>query len=281
MRMRTRFATDWVSSFPPHHRSFESRWICSRGRFDTCVRASHTEAEKIFKQGAALGEEGKWDEAAVLIRAGLVADPTYNAWCYLGFAEFNNAGEYCEASVEPYTRCLQHNPTVIAAHINLAVLLLHVRRDVDGAERLFRSALELDPESPDAHEHLSLLLEQERGDLDGAIAEMEGLLRCGENPGFNGEAKLVSLKEKKTKAQHAVVRTSPPPPPPLGRVFCFVHPLIVLSRFLPVYPPLCLSDMCRHLSLRQRICSRMGLRSARRKSGPRRSCRSTQRFQRT
>ena len=207
--MRTRFATDWVSSFPPHHRSFESRWICSRGRFDTCVRASHTEAEKIFKQGAALGEEGKWDEAAVLIRAGLVADPTYNAWCYLGFAEFNNAGEYCEASVEPYTRCLQHNPTVIAAHINLAVLLLHVRRDVDGAERLFRSALELDPESPDAHGHLSLLLVQERGDLDGAIAEMENCMRVGGVPGFDGEAKLVSLKGMKTKAYTKVSVVTP------------------------------------------------------------------------
>ena len=191
----------------------------------------------LSKQGSALGEEGKWDEAAASFRAAVVADPTHNAWCYLGFAEFNNAGEHCEASFEPYTRCLQYNPTDIAAHINLAGVLRFARRDVDGAERLFRTALELDPESPDAHGHLSLLLEQERGDLDGAIAEMEGFLRCGGISGFDGEAKLVSLKEKtkkidtrlrtyhvslkekKTKAHHAEVRTSSTAPPPHT---CFV-----------------------------------------------------------
>ena len=174
--------------------------MCSRDHPGTRVQASPTEAEKFFKQGVALGEAAKWDEAAVSLRAAVMPDPTYNAWCYLGLAEDKNAGKYCEASLEPHMRCFQRTPTDIGAHINLAGVLLHVRRDVDGAERLLRSALELDPGSPNAHGHLSELLEQERGDLDGAIAEMEGFLRFGGIPGFDGEAKLVWLKEKKTKA---------------------------------------------------------------------------------
>ena len=211
------------------------------------VQASLADVDTLFKEGFALGEEGKWDEAVVSFRAAVVADPDCNAWCHLGFAEYNKAGKHCEASFEPYVRCLQHEPTNVGAHINLAGVLRDVRRDVDGAERLLRSALELDPESPIAHGHLSLLLEQERGDLDGAIAEMKNCLRCGGDfPGldfgFDGEAKLVSLKEKKTKAHHAVVRVSSPPPPPLGRVFCFVSfirssPCPVLAGGLPATLP--------------------------------------------
>ena len=183
--------------------------MCSRDHPGTRVQASPTEAEKFFKQGVALGEAAKWDEAAVSLRAAVMPDPTYNAWCYLGLAEDKNAGKYCEASLEPHMRCFQHTPTDIGAHINLAGVLLHVRRDVDGAERLLRSALELDPGSPNAHGHLSELLEQERGDLDGAIAEMEGFLRFGGIPGFDGEAKLVSLKVMKTKAYTKVSAVTP------------------------------------------------------------------------
>jgi hypothetical protein len=54
-----------------------------------------------------------------------------------------------------------------------------------------------------------LLLEQERGDLDGAIAEMESCLRVGGVPGFDGEAKLVSLRGKKTKAYTKVSVVTP------------------------------------------------------------------------
>ena len=121
------------------------------------------------------------------------------ASCRLGFAEHNKAGKHCEVSFEPYTWCLELNLTNVAAHINLSGVLRDVRKDVDGTERLLRSAFELDPQSPNTRGHISFLLEQ-RGDLDGAIVQMEGCLRYGGIPGFDGEA-LVSLKEKKRKAE--------------------------------------------------------------------------------
>ena len=174
------------------------------------MQTSLAEAEDLFKDGVALSEEKKWAQAVLSFNAAVSADLNHRgASCQLGFAEYNNAGKHCEASFEPYTRCLQHDPTNVAVYINLAGVLLHVRRDVDGAERLLRSALELDPESPDAHGHLSLLLVQERGDLDGAIAEMENCMRVGGVPGFDGEAKLVSLKGMKTKAYTKVSVVTP------------------------------------------------------------------------
>ena len=171
------------------------------------MQVSLAEAETLLKEGSALGDKGEWAEAVVLLRAAVVVCPECNTWCLVGFAEDKIAGDYCEASVEPYTRCLQHNPTSLGAHTNLAAVLLHVRRDVDEAERLLRSALDLDPESPDAHAHFSELLEKERGDLDGAIAAMESCLRFGGIPGWDGEAKLVWLKEKKMKAEEVRVAT--------------------------------------------------------------------------
>ena len=189
------------------------------------VQASLAEAESLFKKGVALGDEGKWAEAVVSFSAAVAADLNHSgASCQLAFAEYKKAGEHCNASIEPYTRCLQHNPTNVTAHVNLAGVLRTVRRDVDEAERLLRRALELDPGCPYAHGLLSELLEQERGDLDGAITELESCLGCGGIPGWDGEANLVSLKEKKAKAHHAEVRTSIHP---TTRVFCFVsfiHP---------------------------------------------------------
>ena len=251
------------------------------------VQASLIEAENLFRKGVTLGDEGKWAEASESLSAAVAADLNHSdASCRLGFAEYKKAGKSCDASFEPYTRCLELNPTDTTAHINLAGELRTVRRDVDGAERLLRSALKLDPWSPYAYALLSELLELERGDLDGAIAELESCLRCGGIPGWDGKANLVSLKEKKTKARHAEVRAhhSTTPCPHHARVvFRFVHPPIVLPRsfFLPVCPPRCLSDVCRHLSPKLIICSSRGLRSERRGSGPRRSCRSARRLQRT
>jgi tetratricopeptide (TPR) repeat protein len=171
------------------------------------VQASLTEAENLFRKGVTLGDEGKWAEASESFSAAVAADLNHSgASCRLGFAEYKKAGKHCEASFEPLTRCLELNPTTdSAAYVNLAGVLRYVRRDVDGAERLLRSALELDPGSPNAHGVLSELLEQERGDLDGAITEMEDCLRCGGIPGFEGEACLASLNEKKRKAHHVEV----------------------------------------------------------------------------
>jgi hypothetical protein len=136
------------------------------------AQASLVEVDNLFKEEIALGEQGKWAEAVVSFNA-VVSANHRTASCRLGFAEHNKAGEHCEASFEPYTRCLELNPTNVAAHINLSGVLRDVRKDVDGTERLLRSALELDPQSPNTRGHISFLLEQ-RGDLDGAIVEMEG-----------------------------------------------------------------------------------------------------------
>ena len=52
----------------------------------------------------------------------------------------------CEASYEPYTRCIALDPKHALAHNNLGARqpLKDVRKDYDGAEKMYRKAIELD-----------------------------------------------------------------------------------------------------------------------------------------
>ena len=110
----------------------------------------------------------------------------------------------CEASIEPFERCLALDPTDAGVHNKLAFVLWKVRSDVAGAERLFRRAIELEAtksRSASTHWQLSELLEEERGDLDGAIGEMEEFERLGGMFGVDGTQRIAKLTEKKTILQ--------------------------------------------------------------------------------
>jgi len=70
----------------------------------------------------------------------------------------------CKGEYEPYTRCIELDPSHAMAHNSLGALLQNVRKDYDGAEKMYRKAIELDPSHAMAHNNLGLLLQNVRKD---------------------------------------------------------------------------------------------------------------------
>ena len=109
----------------------------------------------------------------------------------LGDAYFWQNGT-CEASYEPYTRCIALDPKNALAHGNLGSVLQYVRKDYDGAERHYRKAIELDPKAY-ACWNLSLILENQKNDIPGAVKLVEECVRLGR---ANCEDRLARLRAK-------------------------------------------------------------------------------------
>ncbi len=133
-------------------------------------RASAPEtAEAKFAAGVALKKERKWADARAAFRAAVEKDPKMVAgWYELGVAEHEAHGRVpCEASYDPFARCAELDPTHVRARVHLA-RVLRERKDYDGAERVYRECLRIDPRHSMAHNNLGWLLHDARGDLDGA-----------------------------------------------------------------------------------------------------------------
>ena len=105
-----------------------------------------------------------------------------------------NGRRNTEAEFEPYTRCLAINPNHVSAINNLGNVLKSVRKDYDGAERLYRKAIKLDPEHANACWNLSAVLEKKK-DIAGAITFAEEYIRRG-NPDSDGKKELARLRAK-------------------------------------------------------------------------------------
>jgi len=96
-------------------------------------------------------------EAAAGASAALPPPPMPEGEC----AYFVQSG----ASIEPYPRGVKLD----SRHAqNLGVFLQDVRRDHDGAEKMYRKAIELNPSVAPAYNSLGLLLRDVRKDVDGA-----------------------------------------------------------------------------------------------------------------
>ena len=97
----------------------------------------------------------------------------------------------------PYTRCIALDPKHAAAHNNLGRVMQYVRKDYDGAEKMYRKATELDPKYPNPYWDLSLILENQKNDIPGAVKLMEECVRLGGIPGWNdGKDRLATLRAK-------------------------------------------------------------------------------------
>ena len=171
------------------------------------IRFAATEAERrrrqaaeSYSEGLARRDEKKWPEAVAAFQNCVALDANHSdAWYQLGYAYRQQNGKSCEASYEPYTRCIALDPKHVAAHANLGILLLHVRKDHDGAERYFRKAIELDPKYANAHWNLSWILEEQKNDIPGAIKLVEDFVRLGGIPPnklHDGEQRLARLRAK-------------------------------------------------------------------------------------
>ena len=156
------------------------------------------EARALYAEGERHRRAKKWPEAVEALRRCVELDPSHSqAWCELGWAYYaQNGMTHCEAEYEPYTRCIALDPTHAIAHGNLALFLQKVRKDYDGAERMYRKAIELNPKQKYVHFNLSQILERQR-DIPGAIKLMEEYVRLGGRPGIrDGKDRLASLRRK-------------------------------------------------------------------------------------
>ena len=151
-----------------------------------------------YSEGLALKKEKKWPEAVAAFQNCVALDANHSkAWFWLGQSYYlQNGSKNCEASYEPYTRCIALDPKNALAHGNLGSVLQYVRKDYDGAERHYRKAIELDPKAY-ACWNLSLILEKQKNDIPGAVKQMEEYVRLGGIPGWNdGKERLATLRAK-------------------------------------------------------------------------------------
>jgi tetratricopeptide (TPR) repeat protein len=149
-----------------------------------------------YSEGLALGRNGekKWPEAIKAFQNCVALDANHSkAWFWLGQSYYlQNGSKNCEASYEPYTRCIALDPKNALAHGNLGSVLQYARKDYDGAERHYRKAIELEPKAY-ACWNLSLILENQKNDIPGAIKLVEECVRLGR---ANCEDRLARLRAK-------------------------------------------------------------------------------------
>ncbi len=124
----------------------------------------------------ALGQEGKWSEAAAQYAAVISNDPN-NAAVHNDLALALRKSGDIEGAIREYQRALAINPSQAAIHDNLGVALSQ-KGDAQGAIAQFREAIRNDPRSAQAHNNLGSMLEQQR-DLDGAIREYQQAIDLG------------------------------------------------------------------------------------------------------
>ena len=191
------------------------------------------EARTLYDEGLRHKRAKKWPEAIAALRRCVELDPSQSeAWFWLGYTYYEqNGGEPCEASYEPWTRCIALDPRNAVAHTNLGNVLMNVRKDFSGAERQYRKALELGPTATrynnlgivlrqvrkdyDAAERmfrksielnprftnprwdLSIILDETKNDVAGAVELMEEVVRLGGIPSLgDGKQRLAHLRRK-------------------------------------------------------------------------------------
>jgi len=165
------------------------------------VRKDYDGAEKMYRKvieldstyvhahyslGLALNRQDKWPEAIAALRKCVELDPNNSmAWFELGYAYYNQNGrKSCEGSYEPWIRCVALDPTHARAYKGLGNILTSVREDYNGAEKMYRKAIELEPTIKCAHYSLGFVLTQQK-EWPEAIA---ALRRCVELDPNNSEA---------------------------------------------------------------------------------------------
>jgi tetratricopeptide (TPR) repeat protein len=180
--------------------------------------------------GAALGRQGKLDEAIAENRKAIALDPKNAAahsnlgvpLLYQGrldeaSAEFHkaieldakNAAAHCglggtllrqkktdEAIIE-CRKAIELDPNVVEAHSNLGLVLMK-QGELDKAITEFHKAIELDPKYAEAHANLASALD-DKGDLEGAVAEhRKAIALDAKNAAFHSNLGGTLLRQKKT-----------------------------------------------------------------------------------
>ena len=123
------------------------RWI-----FDTAP--DHPEA--LHYAGVLAQQQGRSDEAVMLMQRSLVLEPGRADWhSNLGIAY--QAQARVDEAIAAFTRAIEFDPEHANAHSNLGVLLRAAERPVE-AEQAYRAAIRIAPDHIDAHTNLGVLL---------------------------------------------------------------------------------------------------------------------------
>ena len=130
-------------------------------------------ADRYYERAGVLIDQGRLQDAADELRAGLAVEPEAPALlielanCLVGLEALDEAEDVVAAAI----RVAPAEPAALQVYHQL----LEQRGDYDGAEQAIRQAIELDPEEAAYHSSYSwLLLEQER--WDAALAEADAAL---------------------------------------------------------------------------------------------------------
>jgi predicted Zn-dependent protease len=113
-------------------------------------------ANALFQRAVEM-EESQPEQACVLYREAIAADPKFAAACVNLGRLLHERKQLAEAE-ETYRRCLAHGATDDMLLFNLALVLEDLERDSD-AIRMYQAALEITPDLAEAHYNLALLYE--------------------------------------------------------------------------------------------------------------------------
>ncbi len=151
--------------------------------------------------GVVLGKLGRFEEALALLRRALALQPEFaEAHLALGAAQ-HKLGRRVEA-FHAYQNAIRIKPELVSAHSNLGDLLVKAG-EMDAAIESYRRAIALRPEFAPAHNNLGIVL-SELGKLDEAIASFRHALRL--KPNFlDAQSNLLKGLNYHPKSTHATL----------------------------------------------------------------------------
>jgi tetratricopeptide (TPR) repeat protein len=150
-------------------------------RSNLVTESSESGPEAFFTVGASLALQGLWSDAAQAFRDGLTAlearglgtaPVAAHFWFALGYCIYMaDGGQITEEELACYEMAVKLDDQHHAAHTNLGVVLVALRRDFFNAERHYRAALRVDETQATAHFNLANLLKSRPGAPDVNSAE--------------------------------------------------------------------------------------------------------------
>lgn len=147
----------------------QKRYDAAIERFMEAARANPGSAAPHAQMGLAFYKIRRLPEAERALQTAAGIEPkNAKIWNNLGLV-FQDAKKPKDAE-DAFKKSMEFDPQLPAPVANLARFLLEVRRDLQGAEQMFRKATALDPNDPVIINNLGAVL-RNKGDLDGAEAQ--------------------------------------------------------------------------------------------------------------